>query len=363
MLSVHLRRNDYSLDADQELLQSTFASFFAKEVPTSRVRQAEPLGYDAALWTDLSLLGAQSMGLPEALGGGGASFVDLALVAEEFGRVLAPVPLIEHVVAGRLLARCDPPIPPALAAGIADGSRIITLGPQPVDRVRRQLVSAGALTTTVVGLDGDELVLWTAPAAPPQVENLGSTPLAWWDLMAPELERQVLAGGPRARQWFDGAQAEWKLLLAAAAVGLGEAALLLGVEFAKVRHTLGVPIGALQGVAFPLADAEILLSGAKNLIRKAAWMLEHEPGQRPELTFMASVYAARAANTAATVSAHVHGGIGVSLEADITLFLRRAKGWTRLAGDPMSDIVAIGEHLIQNGCEEQHGLRFSRTRL
>jgi alkylation response protein AidB-like acyl-CoA dehydrogenase len=343
---LELRHNDYTLDDDQEFLRSSFGSFFAKEVPTSRVRSAEPLGHDAELWADAAAIGLASMGLPERFGGGGAGPVDLVLVAEEFGRVLAPVPFIEHTVAGRLLSRCGAPLGPAAWGEITDGTRILSLALQPADRAPRQLVPAGAVTTTLVALDGNELVLLRASEPHPLVPNQGSTPLAWCDLTHPELDREVLAAGSKARKLFAAARAEWKLLMAAALVGLGDAALSLGTEFAKNRKTLGVPIGALQGVAFPLVDARILLTGASNLTRKAAWSFEHESGRRPELVAMASAYAARAANTAATVSVHVHGGIGVSLEADVTLFFRRAKGWPLVGGSVAEDVAAIARTLV-----------------
>ena len=65
----------------------------------------------------------------------------------------------------------------------------------------------------------------------------------------------VLADGPQAVAADWQAVAEWKLLMSAALVGLTESALGLAVEFAKTRETLGVPIAALQGISFPLAES------------------------------------------------------------------------------------------------------------
>ena len=95
-----LRRLDFSLDEDHEAIQDAFRAFFVKECPTSVVRAAEPLGYDAQLWSKLLALGVTSMPLPAESGGDGAGIVELSLVAEEFGRALAPVPLVS--VAARL---------------------------------------------------------------------------------------------------------------------------------------------------------------------------------------------------------------------------------------------------------------------
>src|SRR5580658_7595302 len=104
-----LRRYDFDLDEDQEAVQDAFRNFFTKECPTSVVRAAEPLGYDQDLWSRLLALGVTSMGLPATAGGDSASFVDLVLMAEEYGAALAPVPLISQVVVARLLAGVGSP--------------------------------------------------------------------------------------------------------------------------------------------------------------------------------------------------------------------------------------------------------------
>ena len=73
------RNEDFSLSEEQEALRSTLAAFFAKECPTTVVRKAEPLGFDADLWGRLVELGVVTMGVPEPLGGDGAGLVELAL--------------------------------------------------------------------------------------------------------------------------------------------------------------------------------------------------------------------------------------------------------------------------------------------
>jgi alkylation response protein AidB-like acyl-CoA dehydrogenase len=329
-----LRRQDVSLDADQQAVREGFGEFFAKKVPSSVVRDAEPLGFDAELWSRVVEMGVASMGLPEAAGGDGATLVDLALVAEEFGRVVAPVPLVAHVVATRLLARAGARAD--VLAEAAAGQRIVTLALQPVVGDARQLVPEAAIARDVLAWSADGLALHTTGQPGAQVPNQGSTPLAWWDPRSAG-EKLLLASGPEAEQLFRSAVREWKLLTAAALVGIADAALWLGVEFAKSRRTLGVPIGSLQGVAFPLADVMTELSGARNLVRKAAWYAEHEPEVRPELALAAFVHAAAAATESTWVSAHVQGGLGFTSEADISLFFLRAKGWSVLGGDPAHD--------------------------
>ena len=73
------------------------------------------------------------------------------------------------------------------------------------------------------------------------------------------------------------------MLTAAALVGLVEETMTIAAEFAKTRYTLGVPISTLQGISHPLANIAITVQGGRNLARRAAWFLDNEPDERPEL--------------------------------------------------------------------------------
>ncbi|MDQ3294431.1 MAG: acyl-CoA dehydrogenase family protein, partial [Actinomycetota bacterium] len=79
---------DLRLTPEQEQLVGAFAGLFAKQAPTERVRAAEPLGFDPALWARVVEMGAVPMAVDEAHGGWSASFLDLALVAEQVGRAV-----------------------------------------------------------------------------------------------------------------------------------------------------------------------------------------------------------------------------------------------------------------------------------
>ncbi|GGM98543.1 acyl-CoA dehydrogenase [Streptomyces fuscichromogenes] len=334
MEGFELRRQDFSLNAEQLAVREAFGDFFRKECRPSVVREAEPLGFDTGLWRRLLDMGAAAMALPETVGGHGATLVDLALVAEEQGRTVAPVPLVAHTVATRLLARAG--APGDVLAAAASGERLVTLALQPAAVGRRQLLPEGAIARDVVAWTPKGLALYSAGRPGTHLRNQGSTALAWWDPGAAD-KRVELITGPEAFALFGTAVAEWKLLTAAALVGIADSALSLGVEFAKTRRTLGVPIGSLQGVSFPLADVATAVAGARNLVWKAAWFAEYEPASRPELPLAAFDCAARTATDATRVSVHVQGGLGFTVEADISLFFLRAKGWSALGGDPGED--------------------------
>ena len=342
-----LRRADFELDDEQEALQESFRAFFQRECPTERVRAAEPLGFDEQLWKELAALRAVAMGVPAEAGGDGAGLDALVLVAEELGRSLAPVPLIEGIVAARVLARAGDAGSQALA-GVLDGSRVVTIALAPARRGTPRLLPAGAIADAVVALDGDELVAVGAQrvaANQSAAANIGSAPLAWWDVADTDEARAVLATGARAHEYFDDAVREWKLLVAGALLGVIGATLALSVEHAKNRQAFGVPIGTFQAVAHRIADVSIALDGAQKLTRKAAWFAEHEPEALEALVPMAFLYATRSAELACTVGVHVHGGLGFTLESDLQLYFRRAKSWSLLAGDPQRELLAIADAL------------------
>lgn len=133
------------------------------------------------------------------------------------------------------------------------------------------------------------------------------------------------------------------MLSAAALVGLVEETMTIAAEFAKTRYTLGVPISTLQGISHPLANIAITVQGGRNLARRAAWFLDNEPDERPELAPSAFVFMAEEAPKAATMAVHVQGGLGVSAEAAATAYLVRARGWALAGGDPGASAKYIGE--------------------
>ena len=293
-----MRRLDYSLTDDHRQLQSVFREFFRTHCPIDVVRAAETTGFDKSLWERLCAMGATTMALPASCGGDGATLVDLTLVAEEIGRTLAPVPWIDHVCASRLLARLGLDAD-ASFGDLLTGVRIAGLDPRLARSSGPRLIPAGSVANQIVVLDEDELVGITLRNQPEKIDNLASLPMAWIDPDGAD-DRVVLARGAAAVADYHLALQEWRVLMAAALVGLVEQALMIAVDFAKSRYTLGVPIATLQGISHPLADIAITVDGARNLARRAAWFLDNEPDERQELALAAFVFIAGEAAAAAT---------------------------------------------------------------
>jgi len=161
------------------------------------------------------------------------------------------------------------------------------------------------------------------------VANLGSAPLADLDI-GPGAE---LATGHLAVRLLEAALDEWLVLTAAALVGIGAAAHEIACAYAVERHAFGAPIGTFQGVAHPLADDATNLDGARLLVQEAAWSLDTGGDRGRELAAMAFAFASTTAEAATYDALHVHGGYGFTLESDVQLHHRRARGWARVWGD------------------------------
>ncbi len=342
LLPQELRRNDYSLDEQQEAVREVFVDFFQRVSPSSVVRSAAPLGYDAAVWVKATDTGVVSMAVSEGRGGDGATVVDLVLVAEQYGAALAPIPLVDAIVSARLLAALHGDRVDDLLGQVLAGECLLAVALHPANERSRQLVPAGAVANAALALRGDEVILVRAPEGVEQAANLGGQPAAWWSI---DDDAEVLAQGDEAVAAFHDAVLMWKLLTAAALTGSADAAVALGVDFASSRKAFGQFIGTFQAVSHSLVDAAILATGSRNLVRKAAWYLEHEPEAAKELVLQAYVSACSAATKASTVGIHVQGGFGFTNESDMTLHFRRAKGWPLLAGRPADDLLAVADSL------------------
>jgi alkylation response protein AidB-like acyl-CoA dehydrogenase len=332
---------DLSLTREQRAVREAFAALFGKQATPERVRKAErgsSMGFDQLLWRHYADVGALGIGVPSDCGGGEGGLLELALVAEEAGGHLAPIPVAETAAAARLLGRLREK---ELLGPVLRGSAIVSLATRP-GPVSQQMLVDGAIADAVLALDGESVVYVTRPDGLPKTarRNLGGLPLAPW--YAPGATT-VLAEGSEARAAFDAAVDEVRVLRAAALVGLASAAVGIGSRYAIVREAFGQPIGMYQAVAHPFADAVTALDGAQLLVRKACWAMDSAQEDAPALAAMAFVFAAETAYHATTHSLHVHGGYGFMEEYDIQLYYRRAKAWAAAFADPRRELLTVAD--------------------
>ena len=337
---------DFALSDDQEAIADAFGSFFTNECPPDAVRAAEPLGHSPELWAKLQSMEAPGMAASVDAGGSGADLSALLVVAEALGAAAAPVPLIEHWVSSRLLAGAEG------FDAVVSGDDIATIALRPASNGNWAVVPAGAIANVVIGVAGDSLVAVRndAPGASPH--NHAAAPIA-----DRSVEGQRIELGPAAM--LDAALDQWRTLTAGALVGIAQRALDIGVQYMLEREQFGKLIGSFQGLQHGIADAPALIDGARFVAHKAAWahdsglvggagLVDPDDGYVTEfapLASMALLHASEAAAHVTDTSLHYHGGYGFSLEYDIQLYYRRARGWSLVAGDPATERLRLADLL------------------
>ena len=353
---------------DQQAVADAFGDLFAREATPEAVRAAEAgCGFDRGLWSKLAAAGAPGMAVPVEHGGGGASLVDMAVVAFEWGRRIAPVPLVEHAVTARLLCtEAGSGAPTELRSAVVSGELVATLALRPLgtDGTGRQipagaaagsvaglslrqpeadstarLVPAGAVADAVAALRDGALVVGQGEPSGVARPNTADLPLADRDLSG----AVVVASGEAARRAWDRALTEWKALMAVAYAGLASEVLAMGVAYTKQRHQFGVPVGSFQAVQHGLADSATRAEGARLLAFRAVGAVDAQGHDGGRLASMALLFGAESARFAADRALQYHGGYGYSAEYDVQLYYRRAAGWLLQLGDPASEIARLAD--------------------
>ena len=233
----------------------------------------------------------------------GASGVEVAIVAAEFGRRALDAPFLGPVLADDLARHVD---------SDAGGATVLFAG-RAVDArgARRALALSGS---TILAAD-----VGPARSVPDltrsEAEPLGE-PVVLGDV-SPDV----------AAQW-------WALALVATSadlLGIGCGAHALACDYAKIREQYGKSIGSYQAVAHLLAESLALIEGSESIIRHAAWAVDElAPDEAIRAAQIAKAYCARATRTVCETAIQVHGGIGNTWDAMVHVYLRRALNSTEL---------------------------------
>lgn len=328
-----------------------------KDLLTDRAQPAEVIArcetdqpYDLDLWRRLTELGAVSLHVPEDLGGQGASTREVAVVMEELGRSVAPVPFLgSAVLATTALLGCKPSDEVRnLLAALGSGEKIATLaislatapGSTVPDAIRSGSGLSGRVRSVADALPADVLLvpaqggggleLYAVPVAQPGVQV---SPVTSLDLTRPIADVTLdnatgtpLAGPESAESAVDGALWTAAGLLASEQLGVAEWCLATTVAYLKDRHQFGRPVGSFQALKHRLAD----LWGDLVLARATARNAADDPGQLS--ASIAQSLCSTVAVHAAEECVQLHGGIGMTWEHPAHLYLKRAK----------ADSIALG---------------------
>ena len=328
------------LSEEQTMLQDVVGRLLASHAGLGQLSACEPLGFDEALWQEVWELGIPLLRAPDS---GDASLLHAIVVAEEAGRHLASVPLMETIVVRRLLAQLAPDACAWLASA-REGQDVVALAAEDLGAAPGQLLASGAVARAVLGLDGDTLwVLHDLTSALPG----GETPKIHGSIPACRL-RDLTVGtrqridDPQAARLFRAALEELRLLTAAQLAAAGAKAVQDAADYAGDREAFGRKIGEFQGLSHPLANVATDLEGARLLCWRAVDAVAKNEADAGAMIAMAHWWAGVAARSAALVSMRVFGGYGMTMEYHAQLFFRRINGWSLVGGTPdaAQDLIA-----------------------
>jgi alkylation response protein AidB-like acyl-CoA dehydrogenase len=351
--------------AEQDELRDSVRRFLAERAPLSRARELMETGdgIDRAVWEQAaSQLGLLGLAIPEEYGGAGFTFAEQAIVLEELGAALYGGPYLASAVlaATALLASPDEGSRRDLLPAIASGETIATLafteddGSWDPSTARMSAAKAGdgwrlhGHKSFVLdgGSAGLILVLAVADGAPSlfAVEagapGLGRTVLPTLD-QTRKLARLELDGVPGrligspgdAAVIMDRVLDVAAIALAAEQLGGAQRALDMAVEYGRVRHQFGRPIGSFQALKHRMADLLLEVESLRSAVRYAATAVAEGSEEVPVVASLVKAYASDAYFHVAAENLQIHGGIGFTWEHDAHLYFKRATSSELLFGD------------------------------
>ena len=377
---------DFDLTPDQKLFRTTTKKFLDTEVPLSKVRELSTgsVGFERDWWSRGAELGWTSLLVSEEQGGGSVSeagLLDLLLVAEEMGGLVSPGPLLPVNVVLTALAQTDsqPDVLERLVAGEAvatwacyePGSGWAPATPRTTatptgdgwtlsgvkDRVEAAgqadffLVTAWAaegLTQFLVPADAEGLTVvpsWSLDLA----RRFGEVRLDNVSVPADALVGVVGEAGPVVER-----QRQVGLVLQCAeSSGAVERVLDFTIAWAFDRYSFGRPLASYQALKHRFADMKTWLEACHATTLAAARAVQDRTADAAELVSVAKSFVGVKATEIIQDCVQLHGGIGVTWEHDLHLYLRRATVNRVLYGTPeehrraLADLVTAGEGVTE----------------
>ncbi|HEX2384158.1 MAG TPA: acyl-CoA dehydrogenase family protein [Acidimicrobiales bacterium] len=317
--------------AEQEELRDSVRAVLANECPTSVVRahvdavvSGESSDAGRRLWETFVGLDWQALTIAEEHGGIGLGFPELAVLAEELGRVVAPGPLLATVAGFVPLLReaeGGGPWLERVAAGDVCGAAAFD-----PDRV----LCGGEVDVLAAIIDDHVVLVPVADAKLRPIRALDATRT----LMA--LDPSAIGDCERLPIRPDGVERARQEMTAAIAfelVGTCESIFDTNLEYAKQRQQFGVPIGSFQAVKHKLANMFVVIERARGVCVFAAATIAESDDRRSMAVAAAKAAAGDCERLVAADGIQLLGGIGYTWEHDQQLFVKRAKTAGALFGN------------------------------
>jgi alkylation response protein AidB-like acyl-CoA dehydrogenase len=368
---------------EQDELREGVRAVLASECPMSVVREVVEKGVAPdGLWAQMVELGWPALTVPEEAGGLGLGMVELAVVVEELGRVMAPGPFLSTVTqfapavreAGSAEQRAH--FLAAVATGESTGALALTekggsydparvcatATPAPSDGVvldgEKDAVLGAATADEIVvvarrpGTDGDEgvgayVVRRDQVTLLPIASLDPSRGLARLTLDGARVGADRVLGAPGAATAaaLRRAVEEATTALALETVGTCQTIFDVTLEYAKQREQFGAPIGSFQAIKHKFADMLVLLERARATGYFAALTIAEDDDRRGMAVASAKAAAGDCARLLAKEGIQIHGGIGYTWEHDMHLYVRRARAGAALFGTAPDHRAKVAELL------------------
>lgn len=352
----------FALTEDQRAIRDAAQAFLTSaSSPEGRAAALESeAGWDVGLWTALAgELGFAGLMTPEAYGGSGLGAIEMALVLEETGKVLAATPLFETAViaVAAILAAGTEAQKADLLPRLASGETIATplwardgeVAPQLTQAsgpVLNGLVrytpfgaAAGLFLVACEGQGGETLI--ALPADAPGVvvvshPSLDPTrPLATVTLSDVAVRPEWILGGiGKAAAILAQVQIVAAGLLAAELTGVAAHSLASTVDYVQQRVQFGRAVGSFQAVKHTLADMMVQVEAARSASLYAAAAIDMGGEEAAEAASVAKAWCGDAANYCTGEAIQLHGGIGFTWEHPAHLYFKRARSSSQWLGSP-----------------------------
>ena len=342
---------ELELTEEQAFFVDTTRRFLEAEcgIPAVRDLEDDPLGYDPQVWARGAELGWTSLLVPEADGGGSFSehgLLDLVLVAEEMGRVVAPGPLVPvNVVAGALGRAGSPEQRAEVLPGLLTGERVAAwCGVRPVagrSDGRGGFVVSGTCSPVEAGVGADHLLVTVEHGGarsqvlvPAGAAGLTVTAMSGLDLVRRFAEVRFddvavpsdAVVGPVGEA---AAEVEHALRVActlqcAETTGIIDKVFTLTVEYLGDRYSFGRALASYQALKHRIADDKVVLEACHGIATAAARAVAADRADAGDVVSAAKAWIGPQATEMIQDCVQLHGGIGVTWEHDLHLYLRRA---------------------------------------
>jgi len=353
----------FDLSKPQKLFAQSVRDFCDREFPSLVVRELMETdsGIDDRLWQEFADQGWLGLQISEEYQGLGLGTVDLAVLAEEFGRACVPGPWLATTWAASLLEAIGGPTATAILPQLIDGSMKMAVGGleeggswnlcsdhletilendllngqkqlvQNAGQADRLLVPVRVnheLGIAIVATSADGVVVEKSPG----IDATRTLYQVDFKEVAVSPDELLVSGAEAAKAWKKGLHIA-TVAVAAESLGLQDWMLKETVEYAKTRKQFGKTIGSFQAVQQMCADILQLTESARAAVWYAAWAVQEGTDDADQAVSVAKAYTSDAVRRTGNLSIQVHGGIGFTWEHDLHLYYKRSKANEFVFGD------------------------------